>query len=89
MAFLTHVERGLLRVLLKSGGRHTFRPEGADRLAYGAFDREIVRTLYSLKAKGLVSIDEGESRLINMPGQQGKFAAMVAELTQAGREALR
>ncbi len=88
MASVTHVERGLLRILLKSGGRYTFRPEGSDRLAYGAFDREVVRTLYSLKSKGLVSIDEGESRLINMPGQQGKFAAIVAELTQAGREAL-
>ena len=83
---ITHVERGVLKILIKAGGRHTFRPDASDQAAYGVFDRDVVRTLYSLKAKGYVSIDEGASRLISMPGQEGKFATIVAELTETGRQ---
>ena len=88
MTGVTHVERGVLRILVQAGGRQTFRPDGFDRLGYVAFDRDVVRTLYSLRSKDLVSIDEKASRVINMPGQEGKFAAIVADVTQAGREAL-
>jgi hypothetical protein len=85
---ITHVERGVLRMLQKAGGRHTFRPDRSDALAYGAFDRDVVRTLYSLKSKGLVSVDEAASSLISMAGKEGSFAAITADLTPAGREAL-
>lgn len=37
--------------------------------------------------RGVVG-DETASRLISMPGQEGKFAALVATLTDAGRDAL-
>jgi hypothetical protein len=88
MAFVTHAERGVLRILQKAGGRHTFRPEANDQIAYRAFDRDVIRMLYSLRSKGFVSIDEAASHLISMQGQDGKFAAILAELTNAGREAL-
>jgi hypothetical protein len=88
MAIVTHVERDVLVTLRKAGGRHTFRPEGGTQAAYRAFDHDVVRMLYSLKAKGLISIDEGASRLIGLSGQDGRFVAIVAELTDAGRTAL-
>ena len=86
---VTHVERAILTQLAEAGGRQTFRPGGADPVAYGVFDREIVRILQSLRAKNLVTIDEAESRLIGLSGQPGKFAAITAELTGAGQDALR
>jgi hypothetical protein len=87
MAFVTHVEREVLRILVKAGGRHTFRPESSDRVAYQTFDREVIRMLYSLRSKGFVIIDEAASRLISIPGHEGRFAAITAELTEAGRGA--
>jgi hypothetical protein len=89
MAFVTHAERGVLRILLRAGGRHTFRPDANDQIAYRTFDRDVIRILYLLRSKGLVSIDEGASHLISLAGQgDGKFASITAELTNAGREAL-
>jgi hypothetical protein len=85
---ITNIERGVLQILAKSGGRHTFRPDAPDNVAYTTFVREVVRILYSLQAKGLVGIDEGASRLFNMPGQQSKFVSIVAEITRAGRESV-
>jgi hypothetical protein len=52
------------------------------------FDREVVRVLQSLQAKGLVRIDEQASHLISVAGKEGKYAAITAELTEAGKEAL-
>lgn len=88
MAFLTEVERAVLRVLSMAGGRHTFRPDGLDQVTYGSFERGVVRTLYALRSKGLVSIDESASRLSSTPGHDSQFASLTAELTEAGREAL-
>ena len=81
---ITHVERGVLGILAQAGGRHTFRPEGSGETPHHVFQREVVRILQSLAAKRLVTIDEGASRPIRLPGREGQYASMTAELTETG-----
>jgi hypothetical protein len=88
MAELTHIERPILRALLEHGGRHAFRPQDQGQLAWAVFDREVVRVLRSLEAKGLVRIDQQASHVLGLPGQPGRYAAITAELTDAGKGAL-
>jgi hypothetical protein len=81
---ITHVERAVLRTIMQAGGRHTFRPDGSRDTAYQTFHREVVRVLQSLQAKGLVRVDESASRPIRMPGKEGQYASITAELTDLG-----
>jgi hypothetical protein len=48
----------------------------------------VVRIIHSLEAKGLVRIDPSASRMISLPGREGKFAKIIAELTEMGRDSL-
>jgi hypothetical protein len=81
---ITHVERELLGIIRKSGGRHTFRPAGVDKTAYQVFERDVVRLLQSLEAKRLVVVDQSASRRITLPGREGQYARLTAELTELG-----
>lgn len=85
---LTDAERALLRRLAAVGGRHTFRPDGENLLAFRAFEEGIVASLLSLQRKHLVHIDPAATDLVAVPGQPDRFSRITAELTDLGREAL-
>jgi hypothetical protein len=86
---LTAAERSLLRRLADVGGRYTFKPDGEPLIAYRAFVEGIVAVLLSLQQKQLVRIEEVETHMTTLPDHPRRIAAIIAELTSAGREALR
>ena len=83
---LTQAERVMLRLLVRMGGRDTVRPEGGG-ISRGMFERAIVQTLHSLQGKGLVRVDDRASRRLEMEGRIPKYLAIVAEITELGRDA--
>jgi hypothetical protein len=82
---VTDAERAILRTLVAHGGRHGFRPQDQSQLAWAVFDREIVQVLQSLEARGFLQIDEQASHRIGSAGREGKYASIVAKLTELGR----
>jgi hypothetical protein len=63
--------------------------DGEIPTAYAAFNREVVGVLQSLESKGLVQIDRPRSRALGLPRAARRYAAMTAEVTDAGRSMLR
>jgi hypothetical protein len=84
---LTAAELGILRRLARVGGRQTFRPDGASTIAYRLFDEGILSVLLSLEEKGLVRLDPRGTEVAVKPGEPGRFTAITAEITEAGRKA--
>jgi hypothetical protein len=86
---LTRPERALLQRLAQVGGRYTFKPDGESVIALRAFEEGIVAVLLSLYEKQLVHIASGGTAVASVPGQPVRFTEITAELTDAGREAIR
>jgi hypothetical protein len=84
---LSVAERLLLQRLADVGGRYKFGPDGRDRSAYAAFNRDVVSLLRSLESKGLIEIDRQRSRAIGLHAS-GCYASVTVQLTAAGRTAL-
>ncbi len=85
---ITDQERSLLAGLEMAGGRFTYKRAF---VAAPDFDRELVPLLLSLDSRLLVRI-LSQASLEGQPGGdggRGRYLEITAELTDAGREALR
>jgi hypothetical protein len=86
---LTAPERLLLRLLAEVGGRYTFRPDGATRAAYAAFNQDVVTRLQSLQSKGWIRIDLPGSRVLGLSRSGRRYASVAVEMTEVGKRVLR